>query len=172
MKSGVKDRLSKFISQSREEIYTYIEKYDCDNEDVKRKLENILNNTKGLDHEIVGFLQKESADYQERVQRIIGRFLDYLAYSFQESFQFSTPIEINTHSGFEFRGFVGGVVGLILGVTCVSNPIGLTLTVAASSIAIIKSVWSFFSIEYKKSQQKKAVNEKLSDAQKDNEKKC
>lgn len=178
LKSGVKDRLSKFISQSREEIYTYIEKYDCDNEDVKRKLEDILNNTEGLQHKIVDFYQKEIADYQERVQRIIGRFRDYLACSSQESFQFSTPIEINTHSGFQFWGFVGGVGGATVGVIfLLSNPIGWTIataagiaTIAGGAIATIKSVWSFFSTKYKKSQQKKAVDKGLSNAQKAYEK--
>ncbi|MBR2124565.1 MAG: hypothetical protein IJ934_05310 [Acetobacter sp.] len=170
LKSGAKDRVSKFISQSREEIYTYIEEYDCDDEDVERELKDILNNTEGLGHEIESFYQKEIADYQERVQRIIGRFLDCLACSSQESFQFSIPIEINTHSGFQSWKFFGGVVGLILGVAGVSNPIGLTLIVATSSIAIIKSVWSFFSTKYKKSQQKKAVDKNLSNFQKAYEK--
>ena len=179
LKSGAKDRVSKFISQSREELYTYIEKYDCDNEDVKRKLEDILNNTEGLQHKIVDFYQKEIADYQERVQRIIGRFLDCLACSSQESFQFSTPIiEINTHSGFQFWGFVGGVGGVTVGVIALlSNPIGWTIataagiaTIAGGAIATIKSVRSFFSTKYKKSQQKKAVDKDLSNAQKAYEK--
>ncbi|MBO7350713.1 MAG: hypothetical protein J6U18_03900, partial [Acetobacter sp.] len=125
-----------------------------------------------------GFCQKEIADYQERVQSVIGRFLDCLACSSQESFQFSTPIEINTHSGFQFWGFVGGVGGATVGVIfLLSNPIGWTIataagiaTIAGGAIATIKSVWSFFSTKYKKSQQKKAVDKGLSNAQKAYEK--
>ncbi|GAA8110203.1 hypothetical protein HpNP41_02280 [Helicobacter pylori] len=71
----------------------------------------------------------------------------------------------NINSGIDGLGLFASVAGLvILGLVNIWNPIGwieISLGILLGAIGIVKSVWSFFDSDHKKSQQKKEADKNL-----------
>ncbi|WP_226997452.1 hypothetical protein [Helicobacter pylori] len=71
----------------------------------------------------------------------------------------------NGIDGFALGASIGGLV--LLGIVNIWNPVGWVELAIAGFVALVgvgKSVWGFFDSDYKKSQQKEAVNESLNKA--------
>ncbi|GAA7911922.1 hypothetical protein TH0071_05790 [Helicobacter pylori] len=68
----------------------------------------------------------------------------------------------NIHSGIDKLGLFSSITGLILLLmTSVLGGFALAAGIVLGSIGIVKSVWSFFDSDYKKSQQRKEVDKNL-----------
>ncbi|GAA7739969.1 hypothetical protein JP0115_09060 [Helicobacter pylori] len=66
----------------------------------------------------------------------------------------------NIHSGIDKLGLFSSIASLVFGIFNFWNPVGWA-SIGLGSIGIVKSVWSWFSSDYKKSQQKKEVDKNL-----------
>ncbi|GAA7671300.1 hypothetical protein [Helicobacter pylori] len=66
----------------------------------------------------------------------------------------------NIHSGIDKLGLLSSIASLVFGIFNFWNPVGWA-SIGLGSIGIVKSVWSWFSSYYKKSQQKKEVDKNL-----------
>ncbi len=68
----------------------------------------------------------------------------------------------NIHSGIDKLGLFASIGGLILLLTVpVLGGFALAAGIVLGAIGIVKSVWSWFSSDHKKSQQKKEVDKNL-----------
>ncbi len=68
----------------------------------------------------------------------------------------------NIHSGIDKLGLFASIGGLALLLTApILGEIALATGIVLGAIGIVKSVWSWFSSDYKKSQQKKEVDKNL-----------
>ncbi|GHP80939.1 hypothetical protein JP0050_06480 [Helicobacter pylori] len=66
----------------------------------------------------------------------------------------------NIHSGIDKLGLFSSIASLVFGIFNFWNPVGWA-SIGLGSIGIVKSVWSWFSSDYKKSQQRKEVDKNL-----------
>ncbi|OPG37288.1 GTPase [Helicobacter pylori] len=105
---------------------------------------------------------------KEDIERFEERIKDSLAMSERigiDSGNFDFNTDFNMDSGIDTMGLfasVGGLVLLLL--TPVVGEFALFGGLVLGAIGIVKSVWSFFDSDYKKSQQRKKVDEKLDEA--------
>ncbi|GAA9135264.1 hypothetical protein Taitung71_08990 [Helicobacter pylori] len=68
----------------------------------------------------------------------------------------------NIHSGIDKLGLFSSIGGLALLLAApVLGEIALAIGIVLGAIGVVKSVWDWFSSDYKKSQQKKAVDKNL-----------
>ncbi len=73
---------------------------------------------------------------------------------------FDFDINIDTDSGINGLGLLGSIASLGFGIFNVWNPVGWA-SIGLGLVGVVKSVWSFFDSDYKKSQQKKEVDKNL-----------
>lgn len=66
----------------------------------------------------------------------------------------------NIHSGINKIGLLSSIASLVFGIFNFWNPVGWA-SIGLGAIGIVKSVWSWFSSDHKKSQQKKEVDKNL-----------
>ncbi|GAA7324994.1 hypothetical protein HpCK61_07760 [Helicobacter pylori] len=66
----------------------------------------------------------------------------------------------NIHSGINGLGLLGSMASLVFGIFNFWNLVGWA-SITLGAIGVVKSVWGFFSSDYKKSQQKKEVDKSL-----------
>ncbi len=104
-------------------------------------------------------LQKDVEQFEERIKDSLA-MLEYISiYSGNTDFNF------NIDSGINKLGLFASIGGLvILGLVNFWNPMGwieLGLAGLLGLVGVIKSVWSWFSSDYKKSQQRKEVDKNL-----------
>ncbi len=71
----------------------------------------------------------------------------------------SDPI-FNIASGINKIGLLSSIASLVFGIFNFWNPVGWA-SIGLGAIGIVKSVWSWFSSDYKKSQQRKEVDKNL-----------
>ncbi len=69
-------------------------------------------------------------------------------------------ININIDSGINGLGLLGSMASLVFGISNFWNPVGWA-SITLGLIGVVKSVWSWFSSDYKKSQQRKEVDKNL-----------
>ncbi|WP_240446004.1 hypothetical protein [Helicobacter pylori] len=110
--------------------------------------------------------------FDEQIKEDIERFKEKIKDSLKMlecisidsgNFDFNTDFNIdNGIDGFALGASIGGLVLLLL--TPVVGEFALIAGVGLALVGIGKSIWSFFDSDYKKSQQKKEVDEKLDEA--------
>nr|EJB94421.1 hypothetical protein HPHPH23_0704 [Helicobacter pylori Hp H-23] len=76
--------------------------------------------------------------------------------------------DFNTDSGIDTIGLFSSIGGLVLlGIVNIWNPVGwveLAIAGFVALVGVVKAMWNVFNPDYKKSQQKEAVNESLNKA--------
>ncbi|GAA8435143.1 hypothetical protein Hpkin82_07500 [Helicobacter pylori] len=106
-------------------------------------------------------IKEDIERFKERIKDTLG-MLERINID-SGNFDFNT--DFNTDSGIDRFTLGASVLGLVvLGIVNIWNPlgwVGLGLGVLAGLVGIIKAIWSFFDSDYKKSQQKKGVDESL-----------
>ncbi len=73
---------------------------------------------------------------------------------------FDFDLNIDTDSGIQGIGLAASVGSLVFGILDFWNPIGWA-AIGLGLVGIVKSVWNFFDSDYRKSQQKEAVDKSL-----------
>ena len=164
---------TKWVKRVREEMYDYID-LNVKDKEFESKFERVLererdeetlakdfeNACKGVQNE----LQKDIENALKNLQRRLGNIAkNFQSIAINDEFG---SLNINIDSGIDIMGLLGGGIGLGVGAFIIAttnfwNPLGL-LALAGGLLSLAKSVWKFFSDDYKKSEQRKAVNENLS----------
>ncbi len=110
--------------------------------------------------------QQFREDIKETIKQFEERIKDSLAMlEYISIYSGNTDFNFNIDSGINKLGLFASIGGLvILGLVNIWNPMGwieLGLAGFLGLVGIVKSVWSWFSPDYKKSQQKKEVDKNL-----------
>lgn len=150
-------------------MYERIEK-DIGNKECKEIFENEREQgMKELDRTIEGLVKKceeqFSKDIKEDIEQFEERIKNFLVMLNHINLDSGFDFSFNIDSGINGLGLFASIGGLvILGLVNIWNPMGwieLGLVGLLGLVGILKSVWSFFDSDYKKSQQRKAVNKSL-----------
>ncbi|PUU84697.1 hypothetical protein C2R55_06725 [Helicobacter pylori] len=135
-----------------------------DNELKQRKtklIENIEQRFKECEEQFRGSVGKDIERFKERVKDSLA-MLERISIN---NLNLNPNSIFNMDSGIDTIGLfasIGGLVLLLL--TPVVGEFALFGGLVLGAIGIVKSVWSFFDSDYKKSQQRKKVDEKLDEA--------
>lgn len=161
--------IDQFANVVRNDIYDRIDS-DISNDDFKSALKNkIESKIKKLSKQLPNTLGEEVKLFQEDTQKIIGRFenqakeltgiYDQLS-STKLNGKFDFKIKID--NGINVAGLVSGIIGLAMAPFTGGASLWILGASAISVlISIAKAVGSFFSTNYKKSQQRKATDDNL-----------
>ncbi len=171
--------INQFESGLREEMYERIEG-DIGNNECKEIFENECEQrAKELCENIKWRFEECAKRFDEHIKEDIEQFKERIKDSLaiterisidSGSFDFNTDFNstFNIDSGIDKFALGASIVGLVvLGIVNIWNPMGwaeLGLAGFGIAIGIVKAVWGFFDSDHKKSQQRKAVDEKLDEA--------
>lgn len=147
-----------------EKMYTHIDK-DIENKECKEIFENECEQgMKELERTIEGLVKKceeqFSKDIKEDIEQFEERIKDSLVMLNHININSGFDPNFNIHSGINKLGLFSSIASLVFGIFNFWNPVGLA-SIGLGSIGIVKSVWSWFSSDYKKSQQRKEVDKNL-----------
>ncbi len=170
LRKSVFDAIERFKTDLREEMYKHIDK-DIEDDECKRKFEvELQQGMKELGENIKKQFEKDEQqflkDIKETIKQFEERIKDSLAMlEYISIYSGNTDFNFNIDSGINKIGLFASIGGLvILGLVNIWNPMGwieLALAGLLGLVGIVKSVWSWFSSDYKKSQQKKEVDKNL-----------
>nr|WP_232728657.1 GTPase [Helicobacter pylori] len=164
--------IDQFKSDLREKMYAHINK-NIEDEECKEIFKNEL--IQGIEtlHEDIKWRFREcekrfDGEIKEAIKQLEYRIKDSLAMlnrinidSVDSGFDFS----FNINSGIDELGLFASIGGLgLLGIFNAWNPMGwfaLTAGIITGLVGIARSIWSFFSSRYQRSQQKKEVDKNL-----------
>ncbi|PDW49615.1 hypothetical protein [Helicobacter pylori] len=120
--------------------------------------ENIERRFKECEEQFRGSVGKNIEQLEERVQDSLA-ILKHIGIN---NFGFNPNSNFNTDSGIDTIGLFSSIVGLVLlFLTPVVGEFALIAGVGLALVGVGKSIWSFFDSDYKKSQQRKKVDENL-----------
>ncbi|GAA8156594.1 hypothetical protein NP05261_05340 [Helicobacter pylori] len=170
--NSVFTEIERFKSDLREKMYAHINK-KIEDEKCKEIFDNELKQRETKLIEDIERCFKEceerfDGEIKEDIERFKERIKDSLAMSERigiDSGNFDFNTDFNMDSGIDTMGLfasVGGLVLLLL--TPVVGEFALIAGVGLALVGIGKAVWGFFDSDYKKSQQRKKVDEKLDEA--------
>ncbi len=147
-------------------MYERIEK-DIKNKECKEIFENEREQrTAELRENIERCLNECKEQFSKDIKEDIGQFeeriKDSLVMLNRINLDSGFDSNFNIHSGIDKLGLFSSIGGLILLLTVpVLGEIALAAGIVLGAIGVVKSVWSWFSSDYKKSQQKKEVDKNL-----------
>ncbi len=160
------DAIDQFKSDFRIEMHVHIDR-DIEDDECKRKFEvGLQKGMKKLGENIKKRFEKDGQQFREDLQEDIEQFEDRIKDSLENLNRinidsgFDFDINIDTDSGINGLGLLGSIASLGFGIFNLWNPIGWA-SIGLGLIGIVKSLWSFFDSDYKKSQQKKEVDKNL-----------
>ncbi len=125
---------------------------------------------KELDRTIEGLVKKCEKQFSKDIKEDIGQFEERIKDSlamleYISIYSGNTDFNFNIDSGINKLGLFASIGGLvILGLVNFWNPMGwieLGLAGLLGLVGVVKSVWSWFSSDHKKSQQRKEVDKNL-----------
>ncbi len=163
------DAIDRFKSDFKIEMYEHIERDIEDDEckvmfkhELQKGMEKLVENIKKR-FEQDGEQFRE--DIKEDIEQFEERIKDSLAMLERINIDSNFDFSFNIDSGINKLGLFASIGGLvILGLVNFWNPMGwieLGLAGFLGLVGIVKSVWSFFDSDYKKSQQRKEVDKNL-----------
>ncbi|GAA7597277.1 hypothetical protein JP0035_09780 [Helicobacter pylori] len=147
-------------------MYVRIEK-DIGNKECKEIFENECEQgMKELERTIEGLVKKceeqFSKDIKEDIEQFEERIKDSLVMLNHININSGFDPNFNIHSGINKLGLFSSIGGLTLLLAVpVLGEIALAAGIVLGAIGIVKSLWSLFDSDYKKSQQKKEVDKNL-----------
>ncbi|WP_181322863.1 GTPase [Helicobacter pylori] len=174
----------KYISNLTNSIFTEIERFKSDfrekmhvhiDDDIEnKKCEEIFKNEliQGIEtlHEDIKWRFRECEErFDEEIKKDIEQFeervKDFLAMLERISIDRGFNLNFDTDSGIDGTKLATSIGGLgLLGIFNAWNPMGwlaLTAGIITGLVGIARSIWSFFSSRYQRSQQKKEVDKNL-----------
>lgn len=167
LKSKSYSLLREYKNSVQEKVYAKINN-NIDNDEFKSFLKDKVNSERDvfenrLKQELDGKIDELKNGLDEIKSRLLKR-VNRISSDYQFNFGKKENISFNFNmdNGINLAGIVGGVIGAA--VLALSNPAGwviIALSAVGIVINLIKSVWSFFDDDFKKSQQKKSTDENL-----------
>lgn len=169
LENSVLDEIDQFKSDFRKEMHERIEE-GVENDECKEIFENEL---KQRVKELGENIKRRFKECEEQFRGSVGKNIEQLEERIKDflaitehigidsgNFDFNTDFNIdNGIDGFALGASIGGLVLLLL--TPVVGEFALIAGVGLALVGVGKSVWGFFDSDYKKSQQRKKVDEKL-----------
>ncbi len=161
LNNSVSKEIERFKTDFRLEMYARIEK-DIRNKECKKIFKNECEQgMKELDRTIKGLVKKCEKQFSKDIKKEIGQFedriKDFLVMLNHINIDSGFDPNFNIHSGIDKLGLFSSIGGLILLLTVpVLGGFTLAVGVVLGLIGVVKSVWNFFSSDYKKSQQKRS----------------
>ncbi|UOR75710.1 hypothetical protein MPG47_04035 [Helicobacter pylori] len=158
LNNSVSKEIERFKTDFRIEMYVHIEK-DIGNKECKEIFENECEQgMRELDRTIEGRIKKCEEQFSKDIKEYIGQFEERIKNSLVMLNRTHTdsgfvPI-FNIASGINKIGLLSSIASLVFGIFNFWNPVGWA-SIGLGAIGIVKSAWSWFSSDYKKSQQKK-----------------
>ncbi|GAA9643285.1 hypothetical protein Va27_08580 [Helicobacter pylori] len=161
--------IDRFKSDLREKMYAHINK-NIEDEECKEIFKNEL--IQGIEtlHEDIKLRFREcekrfDGEIKEAIKQLEYRIKDSLAMLEHISIDRGFNLNFDTDSGIDGTKLATSIGGLgLLGIFNAWNPMGwfaLTIGIIAGLVGIARSIWSFFSSRYKRSQQRKEVDKNL-----------
>lgn len=161
--------IDQFKSDLREKMYAHINK-NIEDEECKEIFKNEL--IQGIEtlHEDIKWRFREcekrfDGEIKEAIKQLEYRIKDSLAMLEHISIDSGFDFSFNIDSGINKIGLFASIGGLALLLAApVLGEFALFGGLVLGAIGIVKSVWSFFDSDYKKSQQRKEMNKNLDKA--------
>ncbi len=161
--------IDQFKSDLREKMYVHINK-NIEDEECKEIFKNEL--IQGIEtlHEDIKWRFREcekrfDGEIKEAIKQLEYRIKDSLAMLECISIDRGFNLNFDTDSGIDGTKLATSIGGLgLLGIFNAWNPMGwlaLTAGIITGLVGIARSIWSFFSSRYQRSQQKKEVDKNL-----------
>ncbi|GAA8225057.1 hypothetical protein HpKG47_07910 [Helicobacter pylori] len=161
--------IDQFKSDLREKMYAHINK-NIEDEKCKEIFKNEL--IQGIEtlHEDIKWQFREcekrfDGEIKEAIKQLEYRIKDSLAMLEHISIDRGFNLNFDTDSGIDGTKLATSIGGLgLLGIFNAWNPMGwfaLTAGIITGLVGIARSIWSFFSSRYQRSQQKKEVDKNL-----------
>ncbi|MFP6057135.1 GTPase [Helicobacter pylori] len=161
--------IDQFKSDLREKMYAHINK-NIEDEECKEIFKNEL--IQGIEtlHEDIKWRFREcekrfDGEIKEAIKQLEYRIKDSLAMLEHISIDRGFNLNFDTDSGIDGTKLATSIGGLgLLGIFNAWNPMGwfaLTAGIITGLVGIARSMWSFFSSRYQRSQQKKEVDKNL-----------
>ncbi len=95
--------------------------------------------------------KKDAGQFEYRIENFLERL---------NRINIDHDSNIDTDKGIKKKGLLGSMASLVFGIFNFWNPVGWA-SITLGLIGVVKSVWDWFSSDYKKSQQKKEVDKNL-----------
>ncbi|GAA7278781.1 hypothetical protein ID0507_13310 [Helicobacter pylori] len=164
---SVSEEKDRFKVGFREEMHEHID--DDIEDDVFKKMfehelqkgmekwgENIKKRSKECEERFYEYIKEDIEQFEERIKDSL-RMLELISID-----RGDTDFNFNIDSGINKIGLFSSIGGLaLLFMTPIVGEIALIGGLVLGAIGVIKSVWSFFDSDYKKSQQRKEVYKNL-----------
>lgn len=175
LKKSAARKINQFKFDFRKEMHERIERgignKECkeifDNELKQREtklIEDIEQRFKECGERFDGEIKEAIKQLEERIKDSL-KMLERIGIN---NFGFNPNSNFNTDSGIDTMGLFASIGGLVLlGIVNIWNPVGWVELGIAGLVALVgavKALWNVFNPDYKKSQQKEAVNESLNKA--------
>ncbi len=161
--------IDQFKSDLREKMYAHINK-NIEDEECKEIFKNEL--IQGIEI-LCGNIKRRFKECEERFDGEIKEAIKQLEYRIKDSLAMLERINIDSGFDFSFNidsginkiGLFASIGGLALLLAApVLGEFALAAGLVLGAIGIVKSVWSFFDSDYKKSQQRKEMDKNLDKA--------
>ncbi len=158
--------IDRFKSDLREEMYKHIDK-DIEDDECRRQFEvELQKGMEELGEDMKGRFEKDEEqflkDIKETIEQFEERIKDSLVMLDRINIDSGFDFSFNIDSGINKMGLFASIGGLaLLLMTPVVGGIALIGGLVLGAIGVVKSVWSWFSSDYKKSQQRKEVDKNL-----------
>ncbi|GAA8013711.1 hypothetical protein JP0556_06250 [Helicobacter pylori] len=166
LRNSAFDAIERFKSDLREEMYKHIDK-DIEDDECKVMFKHELQQgMEELGEDIKKRFEKDEQQFREDLQEGIEQFEERIKDSLvmlnriNTDSGFDFDINIDTDSGINGLGLLGSIASLGFGIFNFWNFVGWA-SIGLGLVGVVKSVWSFFDSDYKKSQQKKEVDKNL-----------
>ncbi len=168
LRNSVFDAIDRFKSDLREKMYEHIDD-DIEDDECKVMFKHELQKGKEkLGEDMKKRFEKDGEQFLKDLQEDIEQFEDRIKDSLENlnrinidsGFDFDININIDTDMGINILGLLGSIASLGFGIFNFWNFVGWA-SIGLGAIGIVKSVWSWFSSGYKKSQQRKVVDKIL-----------
>ncbi len=166
LNSSVSKEIERFKSDLSEKMYAYIDR-GIEDDECKRKFEyELQQGMKELDRTIEGLVKKCEEqfrkDIKEDIEQFEERIKDSLVMLNHINLDSGFDPNFNIHSGIDKLDLFSSIGGLILLLAVpVLGEFALAAGIVLGAIGIVRSVWGWFSSDYKKSQQRKEVDKNL-----------
>ncbi|GHR39123.1 hypothetical protein VN0472_07850 [Helicobacter pylori] len=166
LRNSASGAIERFKSDFRIEMYECIEK-DIGNKECKEIFKNeCKQRTEKLRENIERCFNECKEQFSKDIKKYIGQFeeriKDSLVMLNHINLDSGFDPKFNIHSGIDKLGLFSSIGGLALLLAVpVLGEIALAAGIVLGAIGIVKSVWSWFSSDYEKSQQRKEVDKNL-----------